>query len=76
MTAQEIMRAKRAHWGIENSLHWVLDIAFREDESRARKGDSAALRKNLCKIINCDKNVRQEWLPNSHSVFYSIQWIL
>lgn len=35
-------RAVRAHWGIENRLHWVLDIAFREDESRARQGASAA----------------------------------
>ncbi len=35
-------RAVRAHWGIENGLHWVLDIAFREDESRARAGASAA----------------------------------
>ena len=33
-------RARRcaAHWGIENRLHWVLDIAFREDESRVRQG--------------------------------------
>jgi predicted transposase YbfD/YdcC len=39
--AREFGRAVRAHWGIENGLHWVLDIAFREDESRARSGASA-----------------------------------
>jgi len=32
----------RAHWGIENGLHWVLDWAFREDHQRARVGNSAA----------------------------------
>ena len=32
-----ILRTVRDHWGIENGLHWVLDIAFREDESRVRK---------------------------------------
>src|SRR2546427_637819 len=30
--------AVRGHWGIENCLHWVLDVAFREDDSRVRKG--------------------------------------
>lgn len=31
-------RAVRDHWGIENKLHWRLDVAFREDDSRVRKG--------------------------------------
>jgi predicted transposase YbfD/YdcC len=33
--------AVRRHWGIENRLHWVLDIAFREDDSRVRVGHAA-----------------------------------
>lgn len=41
MTAEKYGRSKRAHWGIENSLHWVLDIGFREDESRIRAGNAA-----------------------------------
>jgi hypothetical protein len=32
-----LLGATRTHWAIENSLHWVLDIAFREDECRVRK---------------------------------------
>ena len=40
-TASKLLNASRKHWGIENSLHWKLDIAFREDESRIRKGHGA-----------------------------------
>jgi len=36
--AETILNSARTHWGIENELHWVLDIAFREDESRIRQG--------------------------------------
>jgi predicted transposase YbfD/YdcC len=40
--AKKMAGAVRGHWGIENGLHWVLDIAFREDESRIRKDHAPA----------------------------------
>jgi predicted transposase YbfD/YdcC len=39
---KRLERVVRAHWTIENNLHWVLDIAFDEDSNRTRKGHSAA----------------------------------
>ncbi|MCR4584654.1 MAG: ISAs1 family transposase [Lachnospiraceae bacterium] len=41
MTAKQFAKCKRGHWSIENSLHWVLDMSFREDESRVREGNGA-----------------------------------
>ena len=40
--AEALARAVRGHWGVENGLHWTLDVAFREDESRTRVEHAAA----------------------------------
>lgn len=41
-TAQKFNEAIREHWGIENNLHWMLDVCFREDDSTKRAGNAAA----------------------------------
>ena len=62
MTASQALEAKRSHWGIENQLHWVLDMQFREDESRARMDNSAenlnVLRHWAYNILKAESSVR------------------
>lgn len=39
--AAQLLMATRYHWAVENSLHWVLDVIFREDDARVRLGHAA-----------------------------------
>ena len=55
--ATRINSAIRQHWGIENKLHWVLDVAFREDASRKRAGNAA---QNFSRITRIALNLLKQ----------------
>lgn len=58
--ANTFAKACRGHWGVENPLHWTLDVTFREDNSRARSGHApenlAALRRLALNAIKSNKS--------------------
>jgi predicted transposase YbfD/YdcC len=58
-SAADLLAATRAHWGIENNVHWVLDVVFAEDDSRARMGHAqqnlASMRRIAINMLNQEK---------------------
>jgi len=60
LDVQTFAHAVRSHWGIENSLHWSLDMTFREDDSRARTRNAAqnvaTLRRIALNLIKTDRS--------------------
>lgn len=61
LSAQSFARAVRAHWGIENGLHWVLDVTFDEDRARNRKDHGP---ENLTVIRKLALNVLRRARPD------------
>jgi predicted transposase YbfD/YdcC len=64
--AKVFATAVRGHWGIENSLHWVMDVVFRDDECRIRKRHGPAnfviikhITQNMLKAIPGDQSMRR-----------------
>lgn len=59
---QVLAQAIRRHWSIENSLHWVLDVTFREDDSRVRDPTAARnfalLRKMALNLVSQDRTTK------------------
>jgi predicted transposase YbfD/YdcC len=60
---ETIANSVRSHWGIENELHWVLDVAFREDGLRTRMGNGpetgAILRHITLNMLRQDPNTKR-----------------
>lgn len=60
LDAQRFAKAVRDHWGVENSLHWSLDVTFGEDDSRARTMNAgqnlATLRRIAINLITKDRS--------------------
>jgi predicted transposase YbfD/YdcC len=61
--AKQFGNSIRSHWGIENSLHWVLDVALREDDCRIRKDNApqnfAILRHIAVNLLTQEKRVKR-----------------
>jgi len=80
MSAAEVLNAKRSHWGIENSLHWILDMDFREDESRMRLGKSAEnmniFRHMAINLIKSEKSTKMSLNMKRKRCMLSIDYLL
>ena len=57
MSAKAALYAVRSHWGIENKLHWVLDVVFKEDHARVRSGNGA---KNMAIVRHIITNLLRQ----------------
>ena len=66
-TAEEYRKFARGHWGIENSLHWVLDVCFHEDDQRHWAGNSAEnlarLRKMALCLLKAEETGKKKSIP-------------
>lgn len=65
-SAEEFARHIRAHWQVENNLHWVMDVLFNEDRSRVRKGNAdanfAIIRRWVLNILKLDTKNKKSLL--------------
>ena len=61
-SAERLLEAVRGHWGVENSVHWSLDVSFGEDASRVRMGNGAeifaALRRMALNILKREDTLK------------------
>src|SRR3546814_18984862 len=59
LDAKTFAHAVRAHWGIENRLHWVLDVVFHDDLARLRTGNGRSEERRVG--TECVRTCRHRW---------------
>jgi predicted transposase YbfD/YdcC len=63
LSVETFARAVRSHWGVENKVHWVMDVCFREDQSRVRAGyaaeNLATLRRLALNLLKREKTKKR-----------------
>jgi predicted transposase YbfD/YdcC len=77
--AKKFAAAVRGHWGIENSLHWVLDVTFREDDSRIRKGHGGDnvgwLRKVAISLLSNERSYNETIRAKRQRAGYDLSYL-
>jgi len=78
--AEELLGAARGHWAIENSLHWVLDVQFAEDYSRARALNAAenlaVLRHIVLNMLKGEKTKKRGIKGKQHNAAWNRSYLL
>jgi predicted transposase YbfD/YdcC len=78
--ASEAARACRAHWGVENGLHWTLDVAMNEDQCRVREGHAAEnfarLRRIALNLLKNESTVKAGIKAKSKNAGWSHDYLL
>ena len=78
--AERLLEAVRGHWEVENSVHWVLDVSFGEDDSRVRNGNGAenlaALRRMALNMLKQENTLRVGIAAKRKKAGWDTQYLL
>lgn len=79
-TAEVFLKEIRSHWAVENKLHWILDVAFHEDYSRKRAGNSAqnysVLLKTALNLLKNEKTEKQGIMGKRLKAGWDVNYLL
>jgi predicted transposase YbfD/YdcC len=77
--AEKILETARAHWSIENSLHWVLDVSCNEDNSKINTKNGplvmSALRKIGVNFVKADKESKRSFRKRQRKALMSLDYL-